>query len=78
MYNNYIISNPSIMMGKPCIVGTRITVEHILEKLSHGETMEQILIAHPHLKKEHILAALSFATNTLRADVIYPIPETFK
>ena len=44
-----IQSDPAVMMGKPVIVGTRITVELILDKLSTGETVEQILEAHPRL-----------------------------
>ncbi|MDO8636012.1 MAG: DUF433 domain-containing protein [Dehalococcoidia bacterium] len=68
-----IISDPSIMMGKPVIAGTRITVELILEKLAAGETVEEILEAHPHLNREGVRAALAFAAETLRADVIYPI-----
>lgn len=42
-----IVSNPKVMMGKPVITGTRITVELILEKLAAGETEEEILQAHP-------------------------------
>jgi uncharacterized protein (DUF433 family) len=76
MYKNIIQSDPSIMMGKPIIAGTRITVELILEKLAAGETVEQILEAHPRLTQEAIRAALAFATEVLRADVIYPLPET--
>lgn len=67
-----ITSDPNIMMGKPTIVGTRITVESILEKLASGESIEQILTAHPRLSKEHVFAALDFAAQALRADVIYP------
>lgn len=74
-YKNLIISNPSIMMGKPVIAGTRITVEYILEKLAAGETTEQILEAHPRLTREALQAALEFAAEALRADVIYPISE---
>ena len=70
-----IQSHPSIMMGKPVVAGTRITVELILEKFAAGETAEQLLEAHPRLTKEGIQAALSFATEALRADVIYPIGE---
>ncbi len=73
--NQLVISNPEIMMGKPVIRGTRITVELILEKLAAGETQEQILTAHPRLTHEGIQAALAFATQALRADVIYPISE---
>jgi uncharacterized protein (DUF433 family) len=56
--NDMIQSNPSIMMGKPVIAGTRITVELILEKLAAGESIEQILDSHPRLTKEAVLAAL--------------------
>jgi uncharacterized protein (DUF433 family) len=70
-----ITSDPSIMMGKPVIAGTRITVELVLEKLAAGETVEQILDAHPRLTREAIQAALAFAAEALRADVIYPIAE---
>ena len=70
-----VVSNPSVMMGKPVIAGTRVTVELILEKLAAGETVEQILDAHPRLTREGIQAALAFAAEALRADVIYPIGE---
>ena len=75
MYEGIIKSDPSIMMGKPVIAGTRITVELILEKLAAGETVEQILQAHPRLTREAIRAALAFAAEALRADVIYPLSE---
>ena len=70
-----IISGPAIMMGKPIIAGTRITVELILEKLAAGETAEQILDAHPRLTRKAIREALAFAAKALRADVVYPISE---
>ena len=75
MYNKLIRSNPKVMMGKPVVVGTRITVELILEKLAAGETIEQLLEAHPRLTEEGILAALAFAAAALKADVVYPAPE---
>lgn len=71
-----IQSNPSVMMGKPVVAGTRITVELILEKLAAGESVEQILEEHPRLSREAIQAALSFASEALRADVIYPVGDT--
>ncbi len=76
MAKKLIQSNPSVMMGKPVIAGTRITVELILEKLAAGETVEQILDAHPRLTKEAIQAALDFAAKALKADVVYPIKES--
>ena len=72
-YRDTVVSNPEVMMGKPVIAGTRITVELILEKLAAGETVEQVLAAHPRLNEDAIRAALAFAANALRADVIYPL-----
>jgi uncharacterized protein (DUF433 family) len=74
-WRKYIYSDFKIMMGKPVIIGTRITVELILEKIAAGETFEQILEAHPRLTAEAIRAAIAFAAEALRADVIYPVLE---
>ncbi len=68
-----IVSDPKVMMGKPVISGTRITVDLILEKLGSGESMEALLESHPRLTREGVLAALRFAAQALRADVVYPI-----
>lgn len=78
MQRELISSDPRIMMGKPVITGTRITVELILEKLAASESIEQLLKDHPCLKREAIFAALNFASKALRADVIYPIREAVK
>jgi uncharacterized protein (DUF433 family) len=75
MGRQWVTSDPAVMMGKPVITGTRITVELILEKLGAGETVSQILDAHPRLTPEAIQAALAFAAQALRADVQYPITE---
>jgi uncharacterized protein (DUF433 family) len=75
MQKQLIVSYPNVMMGKPVIAGTRITVELVLEKLAAGETIEQILDAHPRLTHEAVLAAIAFASEALRADVIYPVTE---
>jgi len=76
MQGQLIVSNPNVMMGKPVVAGTRITVELILEKLSAGETIEQLLESHPRLTREAVQAALAFAAEALRADVVYPTTET--
>ena len=76
MTQQIIVSDPKVMMGQPVVAGTRITVDLILEKLSVGETFEQLLQAHPRLTREGIQAALNFAREALRADVIYPIAES--
>lgn len=75
MREGLIVADPTVMMGKPVVSGTRITVELILEKLAAGESVEQILDAHPRLTREAIQAALAFAKDALHADVIYPVDE---
>jgi uncharacterized protein (DUF433 family) len=72
MLADWIVSDPTVMMGKPVIAGTRITVEVILEKLAAGETVEQILSEHPRLTAQSVRAAMAFAAEALRADVVYP------
>jgi len=57
MQEELIQAEPSIMMGKPVITGTRITVELILEKLAAGETQEELLAAPPRLTQGAIQAA---------------------
>lgn len=64
MKRDLIQSDPSVMMGKPVIKGTRITVELILEKLAAGETIQQLLDEHPRLTEEAIRAALAFASGS--------------
>ena len=72
MEKNFIEANPAVMMGKPVIAGTRITVELVLEKLAAGETVEQILEAHPRLTRTAVSAALLYAVKNLPAC----LPET--
>ena len=67
MKNDLIKSDPSIMMGKPVVAGTRITVELILKKLAAGETTEQLLEAHPRLTRDAVLAALAYAAEVVRS-----------
>ncbi len=62
-------------MGKPVVAGTRITVELVFEKLGAGESVEQLLSEHPRLTAEGVRAAIAFAAEALRADVVYPLEE---
>ena len=66
MKNDLIKSDPSVMMGKPVVSGTRITVELILDKLAAGETIEQLLESHPRLTRDAVLAALAYAAEAVR------------
>ena len=56
------------MMGKPVVAGTRITVEHILEELGAGRSMEDLLRAHPRLTRKKVQAALAYAAGVMRAE----------
>lgn len=67
-----IVSDPNVMGGKPVVAGTRITVEHILEKLAAGWSVDDLIDAHPQLTRESVQAALGFAAEALKADVVYP------
>ena len=71
-----IRSDPDVMMGKPVVEGTRITVESIFEELGSGRTIEQLVEAHPRLTREGVLAAVRFGAEVLRADVAYPVSKS--
>ena len=64
-WRDRIVSNPEILVGKPVIKGTRISVELILEWLANGWTFEQVLESYPNITREDILAALAFAAEHL-------------
>lgn len=64
-YTNRIELNPKIMLGKPVIRGTRVTVDLVLRKLSEGADEGDILDAYPRLTREDIHAAIRYAADTL-------------
>ncbi len=70
-----ITSDPNIMLGKPVIAGTRITVDLVLRKLGAGESIDQLLESHPRLTREAILAALEFAADALGAETVVPVAK---
>ncbi len=65
MAHDRITRDPKIMMGKPCIKGTRITVELVLSYLGDGLSPAQIIKGHPHLSEADILAAAAYAAEYL-------------
>lgn len=68
-----ITSDPNICHGKPCIRGLRYPVEMILELLSSGMTIEEILADYKDLEREDILAVLSFATRLSQIKRLEPV-----
>lgn len=72
-WKKYIETNPNIMYGKPIIVGTRVPVDLILEKMSTGETINQLLKSYPHLSKEAIYACLRFASESVKNEKVFSL-----
>jgi len=70
MANLRIAADPAVMMGKPCIRGTRITVELILRKLGAGRSFADLLEAYPRLTEEDLRAALAFAADYLEHETV--------
>ena len=68
-----IVLNPKVMMGKPVIKGTRLTVEYILNLLAHGATTTEILEEYKGLVQEDIQACLLIATNSLASTSFMPL-----
>ncbi|GAA6623907.1 DUF433 domain-containing protein [Scytonema sp. NUACC26] len=68
-----IVSDPKIMLGKPVVKGTRITVEHILEEMAGGRTIDELLDAYPSLTHQGIQAALTFAAESVRHERVFSI-----
>jgi uncharacterized protein (DUF433 family) len=64
-YRQQIAVDPNILLGKPVIKGTRISVELILKKLSEGMSIEVLLEAYPNLTRENIFAALSYSAEVI-------------
>jgi uncharacterized protein (DUF433 family) len=70
-----ITLNPKIMVGKPIIRGTRLTVQYILNLLAHGASVDEILQEYKGLTKEDILACLLYASETLEDTTFMPLIE---
>ena len=65
--------NPDIMLGKPVIKGTRLTVELIVEKIAYGCPTEEIMKQYPFLKEDDVKAALLYAARTVANEDIYVV-----
>jgi len=67
-YMDHISISHKHMLGKPCIKGTRIPVEHILKRLSEGMEIEALLQAYPSLKREDIFSAIAYGADMIRME----------
>lgn len=68
MAHDRITRDPSILMGKPCIKGTRVSVEVIMRRLAAGASADEIAGAYPELAREDVLAAAAYAADLVRHD----------
>jgi uncharacterized protein (DUF433 family) len=73
-WHDHITLDPAILVGNPCIKGTRISVEFVVDLLSQGWTTEKILEQYDHLTHEDILACLAYASDVLTSEFVLP-PE---
>ncbi len=69
-----IVADPKILVGKPVIKGTRLSVEFILDLLADGWTTERILEDYPQLQHEDIMAVLKHAAEMVKEEKVYPLP----
>ena len=74
-YRERIVSDHTVMLGKPVIKGTRITVEIILKKLSEGANVKDILDMYPHIKKEDVFAALIYASEVIANEEVLELEK---
>jgi uncharacterized protein (DUF433 family) len=73
-WQDRIVVDPGVLVGKPVIKGTRIAVEFLVELLAESWTHEQILQNYPQLTGEDIQAALHYAAEALKQEHVYPLP----
>jgi len=73
-WQDRIVVEPAVLAGKPVIRGTRIAAQFVIELLAEGWDEEAILNNYPALSRDDILAALGWASETLRSEKVYPLP----
>jgi uncharacterized protein (DUF433 family) len=69
-----IMVDPKVLVGKPVIRGTRLSVEFILDLLANDWTIEQILNEYPQLEREDVMAVLKYAAEMVKEEKVYPLP----
>ena len=72
-WRDHITIDPRILVGKPTVKGTRISVEMVVDLLAAGWTQEQVLDSYPTLQPDHIRACLAYASELLHSERIFPL-----
>lgn len=73
-----IVSHPSVMLGKPVIEGTRVTVELVLERLAGGESVADVVASYPHISEDQVRAAVAYAAALLKNEEYFPFEPAAK
>jgi uncharacterized protein (DUF433 family) len=73
-WQNRIVSDKDVLLGKPTIKGTRLSVEFIVERLADGWSEEQLLENYPRLAKEDLQAVFAYVSDCLKDGLLYEIP----
>jgi uncharacterized protein (DUF433 family) len=73
-WHGRIVSDPLVMVGKPVVKGTRLTVEHLMEQLANGWSEADLLASYPGLTHEDLQACYAFVAETLKDVRVYPVP----
>ena len=76
MAENVIVSDPQVLGGKPCVRGTRLSVEFLLELAASGATQEQILVQYPQLAPDGLAAAFRYAADVLKGEHVWELKTT--
>jgi len=74
-WHDRIVVDPRVLVGKPVVKGTRIAVEFVVDLLGRGWTTEQILREYDHLAPEDIQACLGYASEVLKSEKVYLLPN---
>ncbi|MEW5938656.1 MAG: DUF433 domain-containing protein [Chloroflexota bacterium] len=72
-WQNYIVIDPELHHGEPCIKGTRVPVAILVGSIADGMTIDQVIQEYPQLKREAVQAALAYAADVVRQDILLPL-----
>ena len=74
VWHDRIVVDSDVLVGKPVVKGTRISVEFVIDLLARGWTQEQVLHEYDHLTPEDVRACLAYARDILQSERVYPLP----
>lgn len=72
----FIVSDKNILLGKPIVEGTRISIELILDLMASGWTEKMILESYPNLSSDHLKAVFAYLKDCIQLELYFPIPKS--